>query len=163
MALVCRVGQRLLPRHWLGPVTHPMSMLGFPAAYLPSPFTAGFCGKKCTERQAHFTIGKAHYFYYPQTRRNYILLKWPQEILKNLLVTICSAESYTKNFSWEAVTNSGWIFLKKFSLSFYTPKTNKKCYTIRKPLWFKSHFVTFSNYVISFTIMIRKNSHPFGS
>lgn len=163
VALVCRVGQRLLPRHWLGPVTHSVSTLGFPAAYLPSPLTAGFCGKKYTETQAHFATGKAHYFYYPQTfvhtRRDYILLKWPREILKNFLVTTCSAESYTKNYSWEALTNSGWILLKKFYLSCYTPKTNKqkKFNNIRKTLWLKIHFVIFSNYVISFVIMIREN------
>lgn len=144
-----------------------MSTLGVPPAYLSSPLTAGFCGKKCTETQAHFTIGKAHYFHYPQTfvytRRNYIVLKWPQEILKNFIVTICSAESYTKNISWEALTNSGWFLLKKFYLSFYMPKTHKKCYNIRKTLWLESHFVAFSNYVISFIIMIRENSHPIGS
>lgn len=52
------------------------------------------------------------------TRRNYIVLKWLQEILKIFTVVISSAESYMKNFSWEALPKSGWILLKKFYLSF---------------------------------------------
>lgn len=169
---LCLQGRTRITSQVLGPVTHPENTLGFPPASLPSPLTAGFCGKEHThisqqKKPIIFITHMTFFFFFLCTRRNYLVLKWREDMLKNSVITNCShlfaAKGHRRRFSQHnSLTNLGWILLK-YCLSFHMPKPNKKYCNVTKSLWLKGHFATFSNYVISFVTTITENSHPMWS
>lgn len=162
---LCLRGRTRISSQVLCPVTYPERPLGFAPASLPSPFTAGFCGKEHTHT---FHNRKCPLFLLPTTlfffctRRNYLVPKWPEQIFKSSVITncsqLCAAEGYQKSFSWNnSLTNLRWILLKKYYLHLQMPKT--KYYNVPKSLWLKSHFPAFHDCVISFVTTITENSH----
>lgn len=116
---VCMVGQGSPPRYWI--LSHTLcKCCDFPQPpfLLPSQLLS-------TRRNTHF-----HTFFfsplegtilYSSDQKKFFKVQWER------CSQLCAAAGFQRSFSWDnLLTNSGWILLKKYYLSFQMPKTKQK-------------------------------------